>query len=294
MRVITRGDMDGLTGTILISLVEHVTDIALTHPKDVQDGKIPVTENDIIINLPYAKGCGIWFDHHISEEKKIADIGKFKGKFANAPSAARVIYNYYKLPAFEKFKDLLEATDKLDSANLTPEEVANPSGWILLGLTLDPRSGLAMEFRKYFRWLVEFIKENTMGKVLAHPDVISRTKRVLQEQEQFIKILKEYSHQEGNVIISDLRGLNQLPAGNRFLVYTMYPDANVEVRIFPGVLNNVVVAAGNSIFNRTNKVNLGKLMAEYGGGGLPGAATCQLMEDEADTKIAEIVARLKQ
>jgi hypothetical protein len=293
MRVITRGDMDGLTGTVLISLVENVTEITLTHPKDVQDDKIPVTENDIIINLPYVKGCGIWFDHHISEEKKIPDIGKFKGKFANAPSAARVIYNYYKLPAFEKFQDLLGATDKLDSATLSPEDVTNPSGWILLGLTLDPRSGLAMEFRNYFRWLIEYIKENRMEKVLQHPDVMKRTQRVLQEQDEFKKLLKEYARQEGNVIVTDLRGLKQLPAGNRFLVYTMFPKANVEIRIFPGILNNVVVAVGNSIFNRTNKVNLGKLMAEYGGGGLPGAATCQIAEDDADEKIGEIVKRLK-
>jgi hypothetical protein len=243
----------------------------------------------IIINLPYVKGCGIWFDHHISEEKKIPDIGKFKGKFANAPSAARVIYNYYKLPAFEKFKDLLEATDKLDSATLSPEDVIRPSGWILLGLTLDPRSGLAMEFRNYFRWLVEYIKENPMEKVLEHTDVMKRTQRVLQEQEDFKKLLKKYSRQEDNVIVTDLRGLKQLPAGNRFLVYTLFPNANVEVRIFPGVLNNVVIAVGNSIFNRTNKVNLGKLMAEYGGGGLPGAATCQLTEDDADEKIGEII-----
>lgn len=294
MRVLTRGDMDGMTSTILISLVEEVAEVAFTHPKDMQDGKIPVSENDIVINLPYVKGCGMWFDHHISEEKMISDVGVFRGRFAIAPSAARVIHDYYKSSEFQRFKDLLEATDRLDSANLTPEDVSSPSGWILLGLTLDPRSGLAMEFRDYFRWLVEYVKEMPLEKVLQHEEVSKRCQRVLQEQEEFKKLLKEHCLQEANVIITDLRGVRQMPAGNRFLVYTMYPTANVEVRMFPGMLDNTVVAVGHSIFNRTCKMNVGKLMAEYGGGGLPGAATCQLPDEDADVKIAEIVERLKE
>lgn len=294
MRVVTRGDMDGMTSTVLLSLVENVTEIAFSHPKDVQDGKIAVNESDIIVNLPYVKGCGMWFDHHISEETKVPEIGVFNGKFAKAPSAARVINDYYKNPAFERFKDLLEATDRLDSANLTSQDVTSPSGWILLGLTLDPRSGLAMEFRNYFRWLVGYVKEASLEKVLQHQEVLKRCQRVQQEQEEFKKLLKDYSHQEANVIITDLRGVRQMPAGNRFLIYTMYPRANVEVRIFPGMLDNTVVAVGHSIFNRTCKVNLGKLMAEYGGGGLSGAATCQLPDEEADAKIAEIIGRLKE
>ena len=294
MRVLTRGDMDGITSVVLLSLVEDVTEIVFAHPRDMQEGKVPVTENDIITNLPYVKGCGMWFDHHISEGEKINDIGEFKGHFAVAPSAARVIYDYYKHPEFEQFKDLLEVTDRVDSANLTAEDVANPSGWVLLGLTLDPRSGLGAGFREYFRWLVEYVKEMPVEKVLQHTEVDKRCQRLMQEQEEFKGLLQEHSRQEGNVIITDLRGVKQMPAGNRFLVYAMYPEANVEVRIFPGLLSNTVVAMGHSIFNRTCKVNLGKLMAEYGGGGHEGAATSQLSDEEADAKITEIIERLKE
>jgi hypothetical protein len=294
MRVLTRGDMDGITSVILLSLAEDVSEIIFAHPRDMQEGKIPVTDNDIITNLPYVQGCAMWFDHHISEQEKIEDIGEFKGRLAVAPSAARVIYDYYKRPEFERFKDLLEATDRVDSANLTQEDVANPSGWVLLGLTLDPRSGLGQGFREYFRWLVEYIKEVPVETVLQHPEVDKRCQQLRQEQEEFKRLLQEYSRQEGNVIITDLRGVKQMPAGNRFLVYAMYPEANVEVRIFPGLLNNTVVAMGHSIFNRTCKVNLGKLMAEYGGGGHEGAATSQLSDDEADAKIAEIIKQLKE
>ncbi|MBM2824660.1 MAG: hypothetical protein HW402_324 [Dehalococcoidales bacterium] len=294
MRVFTRGDMDGLTSLVLLGLVEDVREIAFAHPKDMQDGKIPVTENDIITNLPYVEGAGMWFDHHISEEETLENVGEFKGYFAVAPSAARVIYDYYKRPEFERFKTLLEATDRLDSGHLTAEDVSHPSGWILVGLTLDPRSGLGGDFREYFRLLVSYVKEMPLDKVLEHPEVKKRCQRVLLEQDEFKKFLQVHSRREGNVVITDLRGVKEAPAGNRFLVYTIYPEANVEVRIFPGKLGNTVVAVGHSIFNRTCKTNLGKLMAEYGGGGHAGAATCQLPNEVAEPMIAGIITRLKE
>ncbi len=294
MRVFTRGDMDGLTSLVLLNMVEDVSEIAFAHPKDMQDGKIPVTGSDIITNLPYVEGCGMWFDHHISEEETVEEVGEFKGYFAVAPSVARVIYDYYKRPEFERFKNLLEATDRLDSGHLTAEDVSHPSGWILVGLTLDPRSGLGGDFREYFRSLVGYVRESPLEKVLDYPEVKKRCQRVLLEQDEFKKFLQAHSRREGNAIITDLRGVKEAPAGNRFLVYTVYPEANVDVRIFPGKLGNTVVAVGHSIFNRTCKTNLGKLMAEYGGGGHAAAATCQLPNEVAETRIAEIITRLKE
>ncbi len=294
MRVFTRGDMDGMTSVILLSLVENITEIAFTHPKDMQDGKIPVTGSDIITNLPYVKGCALWFDHHSSEETGSPAASAFKGSFAIAPSTARVIHDYYKRPDFEKYNDLLNATDRLDSASLTLEDVASPSGWILLGLTLDPRSGLGAGFRDYFRHVVEYAKTMPLQNVLEQPDVKTRCERILKEQDDFKKVLLQHSRQEKNVIVTDLRGVKDIPAGNRFLIYTLYPEANAEARIFPGALGNTVVAVGQSIFNRTGKTNLGKLMAEYGGGGHEGAATCQIPNDKADATTAEIIRRLKE
>jgi len=294
MRVFTRGDMDGMTSVILLSLVENITDIAFAHPKDMQDGKIPVTSSDIITNLPYVKGCALWFDHHSSEDTGSLAASAFKGSFAIAPSAARVIHDYYKRPEFEKYNNLLTATDRLDSASLTLEDVASPSGWILLGLTLDPRSGLGAGFREYFKHVVDYVKEMPLEKVLEQPEVKTRCERILKEEDDFKKVLLQHSRQEKNVIITDLRGVKNIPAGNRFLVYTLYPQANVEARIFPGALGNTVVAVGQSIFNRTCKTNLGKLMAEYGGGGHEGAATCQLPNEGADARISEIIRRLQE
>ena len=263
MRIVTRGDFDGLASSVFVSMCENVREIRFIHPKDAQDGRVIADADDIVINLPYINGCGLWFDHHTSEKETLPKEGEYKGRFEIAPSCARVIYNFYKdrfADKFAPFADLLEATDRLDSANLSLDDVTTPSGWILLGLTLDPRSGLGPEFRKYFRWLVEYIKELPLEKVLAHPEVKRRTDRVLHEQEEFKELLKKYSRQDGKVIVTDFRELVEKPVGNRFLVYTLYPDANVEMRIFHGFNGTVVIAVGHSIFNRTCKVNIGEML----------------------------------
>lgn len=294
MRILTRGDLDGLTSSVFLTLAEKITEIRFAHPKDVQDGKVPCDAEDIVVNLPYVPGCGMWFDHHVSEEAKLDQIGPFKGRFAVAPSAARVVYDYYRKPEFDRFKDLLEATDRLDSAQLTEEDVARPKGWILLGYTLDPRTGLGPEFQKYFRWLVEYVKEVPIEKILQHPEVKKRCDRVLREQEEFKKLLRANSRLDGNVILTDFRNVQNPPVGNRFLIYTLYPQGNVEVRIFWGKERKTVnVAVGHSIFNRTCKVNCGELCARYGGGGHVGAGTCQLDPAQAEGRIAEIVSVLK-
>ncbi|MDR0867911.1 MAG: exopolyphosphatase [Planctomycetota bacterium] len=295
MRIVTRGDFDGLSSSVFVSLCEDIREVRFVHPKDAQDGKVSADAEDIVINLPYIQGCGLWFDHHVSEVGHSPKEGAYKGRFEIAPSCARVIYNYYKAKHAGKFAhllDLLEATDRLDSAQLTVEDVTHPQGWILLGLTLDPRSGLGPEFRKYFRWLVEYIKELPLEKVINHPEVKRRTDRIRYEQEAFRDLLAAHSSQSGKVIMTDFRELVEKPVGNRFLIYTMYPDANVEMRIFRGFNGSVVIAVGKSIFNRTCKVNIGEMLRNYGGGGHDGAGTTQVPSEDADHFIKEIADKL--
>jgi hypothetical protein len=276
-------------------MVEKVTEVRFAHPKDVQDGKVPCDGEDIVVNLPYVKGCGLWFDHHVSEKGKLDGIGPFKGAFEVAPSAARVVANHYKSPEFKKYEELLAATDKLDAAQLSEEDVTDPKGWILLGYTIDPRTGLGPEFQKYFRWLVEYVKEVPIAKILKHPEVKKRADRVLQETAAYKKLIKANSKLDGNVILTDLRNVKDAPAGNRFLVYTIYPKGNVEVRVFRGKGGETCnVAIGHSIFNRTCKVSAGDLCASYGGGGHFGAGTCQLRLETAEVQIKEILAKLKK
>jgi hypothetical protein len=299
MNVVTRGDWDGLVSCVMLSVVEDIRRIRFVHPKDVQDGLVEASEDDIVVNGPYVVGCGLWFDHHISEEDKVPEMGEFNGRFEMAPSCARVIYKHYveKNPKnakkLEPHLALLEAADKLDSAQLTMEDVTNPQGWVLLGLTIDPRSGLGPEFRQYFRWLVEYVKELPMEKVMQHREVKRRCDRVREENEEYKEILAKHAWVEDNVIVVDFRGVYPKPVGPRFLVFTMFPEANVEVRIFEGLEGIVVVAVGHSIFNRTCDVDVGNLLREYGGGGHRGAASTQLPAEDVEGKIQEIVNRLR-
>lgn len=295
MQLITRADWDGLVCAVLLSQAEQMDGIYFVHPKDMQDGKVPVPKSAIIANLPYHPNCSLWFDHHISEEEKAAAIGQFKGKYALAPSAAGLIYEYYGGAArFPQHKELVEATDKIDSGQLTMEDVTNPEGYVLLSYTLDPRTGFKGPYQPYFLTLMELLKTQTLDEILQFPEVKERCERVIAEDTQFRRALMINSRQDGNVVITDFRGLGDVPPGNRFLVYALFPEANISVRLFDGRGGKFVVAAlGHSLFNRTSKTNIGELLSRYGGGGHRGAGTAQFSKEEAGAKIAEIIAQLK-
>ncbi len=294
MRLITRTDLDGLTCAVFITIMEKISEVVFAEPKAMQDGKVPVNDHDIIANLPYNPKCALWFDHHTSQMIH-SENENYKGKFAVAPSCARVVYDFYQHPdELKPFQELLVETDRVDSAQLTMEDVLNPKGWVLVSYTLDPRSGLA-EFEDYFQRMIGWIQVHPVGKILELPDVKSKVDKYLSDQERFKEALLKHSRQDGNVIVTDQRGVKDFPAGNRFLIYTLFPTANISARLFRGKEEGITVCAvGHSIFNRTSKTDVGALMAEYGGGGHKGAGTCQLKNAEADAKVAEIVERMKK
>lgn len=302
MRLITRSDFDGLACAVLLREVEQVDSVDFVHPKDVQDGKIQVGPNDILSNLPYVIGVGLWFDHHSSEIVRNEDTVSFKGRFEVAPSAARVIYNHYGPERLSRYAQLLEVVDKSDSAQLSMEDVTRPSGWMLLSYVMDPRTGLAYHHgyrvsnRELMMKMIDLIARHPDDPqfVVNDPDVQERIVRYFAQQEGFTRQMRERSRVDGNVIVTDLRGLGEPPAGNRFLIYTMFPEANIQVRVFDGRKGEFVVCAvGHSIFNRTSQTDVGTLLAHYGGGGHRGAGTCQLPLEEADSKIAEIIESIK-
>lgn len=293
MRLITRGDLDGLTCAVLLKEMEDIKQIVFVHPREIQDGNADIREGDIIANLPFDPRCEMWFDHHISEEQRVQPPAGMRGAHGEAPSAARLIYDYYDDPKLKRFERLVEETDRMDSAHLNVDDVVDPQGYVLLFYTIDPRTGLG-KFQEYFNRLVDLIRTRPVDAVLEDPEVKERARRILDEQEGFGAFLKEHSRLEGNVVITDVRGLKDQPKGNRFLIYTQFPECNVSLRIFDGKEGkNIVGALGHNIFNRTCKTNVGELCAEYGGGGHVGAATVQFPHAEADARLAEIVEKLK-
>jgi len=230
MRLVTRGDLDGLTSTVLITMMEDVDAIELIHPQDITDNKFDIQENDIIANLPYHPNCAIWFDHHQLTENNEEPPENYKGKHAIEPSVARVIYDYYSSDKLKKYEKLVSETDRFDSAQLSMEDVTDPKGEILLGFTIDGRTGIG-KFKDYFMNLVDWLKEMTVDEVLQRPEVAERINLMKKSNAAFLEILKENSVMDGNVVITDLRSVDKVPVGNRFLVYTLFPEANVSVRL---------------------------------------------------------------
>lgn len=293
MRLVTRGDLDGLTSAVLISIMEDIDSIELIHPQDITDRKFEIRENDIMANLPYHPKCSMWFDHHQFTESNEKPPEDFKGRYALEPSVARVIYDHYLSDRLKKFETLVNETDRFDSAQLSIEDVTDPKGIILLGFTIDGRSGIG-KFEDYFRNLVGSLQTMSIDEVLTQPKVADRIRLMKEHNSFFLNMIREHSYVDGNVVITDFRSLEKVPVGNRFLVYTLFPDVNVSVRLQWGPNREFVAATlGHSIFNRTSRANCGVICSKFGGGGHKGAGAVPLKTDDAEEKIAGIVRILK-
>ena len=284
MRLITRSDFDGLACGALLLEAGIVDNWKFAHPKDLQDGQVEITSDDCLANVPFVEGCGLWFDHHSSEEERNQLEGRYKGKCDSAaPSCARVIYEYYGgKEKFPQFDDLMVAVDKVDSGNLTIDEIQNPKGWILVGFLMDPRTGLG-RFRSFtisnyqlMEKLLVACRELTTAEILDLPDVKERIELYEDQTRKFKEMVTEHTEVFGNLIVTDLRGVETIYTGNRFLIYSMYPDQNISVWMTPGKGGQgLACAIGYSILNKTATLDVGSLCLKYGGGGHEKVGTCQ-------------------
>lgn len=302
MQLITRSDFDGLACAVILKKIGVIDSYKFAHPKDLQDGLVEVTENDVLANVPYVEGCGLWFDHHSSEYERLSSNLKFKGESRLAPSAARVVYEYYggkeKLPFFE---EMVTQVDKVDSGELSINEIQNPKGWILLGFVMDPRTGLG-RFRNFrisnyqlMEALIDYCNILPINEILQLPDVAERVNLYFEQNELFKKMINSYTKIEGNVIITDLRNVETIYTGNRFLIYSLYPAQNVSIWVVDGRNKlNCSFAVGYSIINKTCEANIGSLMLKYNGGGHKKVGTCQVDYKSADKVLSELIIELNK
>lgn len=300
MRLVTRSDFDGLICGMLLKEAGIIDSWTFVHPKDLQDGLFMPNENDVLANVPYVPGCGMWFDHHTSEDDRLGWTQDVKGESRLAPSAARIIYEYYGGDSrFPLYKDMIEAVDRVDSGQLTLDEIKNPTGWILIGFISDPRTGLG-RFRDFtisnyqlMGDLINHCRNLPVEEILALPDVVERVTLYKEQTALFTDMVHKHTTIKENVIITDLRGVETIYTGNRFMIYSLYPEQNVSLWIVDGrAKQNVSIACGYSILNRTCTVDIGALMLKNGGGGHKMVGTCQVPYEEADEAIAGIVEAL--
>lgn len=303
-RLVTRSDMDGLVCAVILRRLGLIDEVTFAHPKDMQDGIIEITENDITTNLPYNEAAFLVFDHHASEVTRLSG-GELSNYVvdANAPSAARIVYDFFvktgKLDGLSE--SMMLAVDKADSGSYTKEDVLNPQGWELLSFVMDARTGLG-RFRDFnisnyqlMMKLIDFCSDHGDAEdILEIPDVKERVDLYFKHQQRFREQIEKCTRVDGGVAIIDLREEEIIWAGNRFMVYAMFPSVNISCHVIWGKnRKNTVFAVGKSIFNRTSIVNVGKLMLEYGGGGHEAAGTCQVDNIKSEECLQEIVSKLK-
>ncbi len=300
MRLVTRSDFDGLACGALLKEAGIIDNWKFAHPKDLQDGIVEVDENDCLANVPFVPGCGLWFDHHSSEFERNELQGKYNGESRIAPSCARIIYDYYGgEERFPQFTDMMAAVDKVDSGNLTREEVLNPTGWILIGFLMDPRTGLG-RWRQFtisnyqlMEMLIDACRTMTIDEILSIPDVQERIEVYNDQTLKFKEMIIKYTSTNGNVIISDLRGVDPIYTGNRFLIYSLYPEQNVSAWIVSGRGGHGCSAAvGYSILNRTCTLDVGALMLKYNGGGHKAVGTCQFSDENMESELPKMLNEL--
>lgn len=299
-RLVTRSDFDGLVCAVLLRHLDLVDEIKFVHPKDMQDGTVEISSRDITTNLPFVPDAHLAFDHHHSEtlrneksDKHIID--------PDAPSAARVVFDYYGgynvFP--ENWEDMMVAVDVGDSAQFERDDILNPGGWALLNFLMDARTGLG-RFRQFrisnyelMMDLIDYCKDHDIESILQLPDVKERVDLYFEQQEKFVEQIKRCSQVHGNLVVLDLLDEDNIWAGNRFMIYALFPETNISIHVIWGMKKqNTVYATGKSIFDRSSKTNVGELMLKYGGGGHEAAGTCQVDNDRAEDVLKELITQI--
>lgn len=300
-RLVTRSDFDGLVCAVLLKQLNLIDDIKFVHPKDMQDGVVEITSRDIVTNLPYVADAHLVFDHHLSET--IRNEGDRENHIIdpNAPSAARVVWEHYGGEATfpSQWLDMMEAVDKGDSAQFTRDEVLDSDGWNLLNFLMDARTGLG-RFRNFrisnynlMMDLIEYCKNHTIDEILQLDDVKERIDLYREHEVLFKDQIQRCATVHGNLVLLDLTNEETSYAGNRFMIYALFPQCNISIHKMWGFQKqNTVFATGKSIFDRSSKTNVGELMLKYGGGGHKAAGTCQIDNDKAEQVQQELIATI--
>ncbi len=287
MRIVTRPDFDGVVCAVLLYEAEPITQpVKWVEPADIQKKRIKIKNGDILANLPYDERCGLWFDHHYTNRVNHA----FKGVMKIAPSAAGLIFEYYRERFTRDFSELVQAADKIDSADFSKEEVLYPEKhpYIVLSMTIE---GMEKDDAPYWDSLVDMLRQSSLETIMQQPEIQKRRASVIERNEKYKSYLKNHTHVIGQVAVTDFRGLDKTPHGNRFLVYSLFPETVVSMRIFytDESREQVVVSVGHSILNRNCHVNVGQMLTDFEGGGHRAAAAFSFNAYKADRYIPQII-----
>ena len=164
---------------------------------------------------------------------------------------------------------------------------------------MDPRTGLG-RFRNFtisnyqlMEKCIEWCRTMTIDEIMAIPDIKERVELYNEQTEKFTEMVNAHTVIHGNTIVSDLRGLETIYTGNRFMVFAMFPQVKMSVHVMWGFRKrNTAITIGKSNLNRTSDVNVGSICLEYGGGGHRNAGTCQVDNEDVETVLPVILDKL--
>lgn len=297
MRIVTRCDWDGLVSSTLITEVEPVSGIEFAHPREIESARAPFSADDIVLNLPYRPGLGIWFDHHFGDSQARSAPSALRGAYERADSCARVVYEHYGKGGWrEKYRALIDETDRICAGALTLEDILRPRGWVKLSNTIEPRGGFRPG-RDYFNELIEMIKTMSLDEILDSDLARTRLEEYFKRSTEFEKELRDRVRIEGSVALVDFRGVDHARAsGNRFLIYALYPSASVSITAIDERANPSMtrVSLGVSLLNRSCSVDIGALAAEFGGGGNRRVGSFTAPSDLVDEALYDLARRLNE
>ena len=301
-RLVTRADFDGLVCAVLLHELNLIDEVTFAHPKDMQDGKVAITSRDITTNLPYVPGAHLVFDH--DEAETVHNSGRRDENHiieADAPSAARVVYNHYGgKAAFPRIpEEMIAAVEQADSALFSREDILEPQRWVLLNYLMDSRTGLGRfkDFRisnyDLMMDLIQYCRDHPIEEILQLHDVQERVVLYQEHASNAREQLQRCAIRIGRLVVLDLRDEEVIWATNRFMIYALFPDCNVSLHVMWGLnRQNTVFAVGRSILDRSSHVHVGNLMLEFGGRGHVASGTCQGPNDRADLLLQKLVQRI--
>ena len=294
-RLITRAEFDGIVCGAIFKRLGLVDDILFAHPKEVQDKLITVGPQDILANLPFAEGAHMVFSHRARRSNTDAHRNYITD--VTAPSSTRVVYQHYSgdarlsgLPT-----GLLEAVDNVNSGKLSRDDISDPKGWILLGFLLDARTGMGrfklnQPYTETLYETIDMLNVKGLDAILTSPNIAQMAALYREHQPLAKQQIEQCVRLHDNVLVLNLLDQKLAYTVNRFMMYMMYPQCNLSIHVLRGTKSgSVILACGRSVFNRTGERSIGKVLAEFGGGGHHSAGTCQVPIVDCDAVLARLI-----
>ncbi|RPH92978.1 hypothetical protein EHM69_11520 [candidate division KSB1 bacterium] len=290
--IITHNDFDGLGSAALLSWAFDLDQIRFAGPITIANAEIPITLADIVSDLPYPVECGLWFDHHAGNlvEVKLRglDPASIAGRFAEAPSCVRVVFDFLReqddLP--EDFSLLAQEADIIDSfsyANLEAWRADTAANRI--DRAIKASSAHMREHREFLQHVTFLLRDVSLEEAASDPQIEERAIRYAREEEVMLEHIRNYAKPlpedtAGELIVLDTTAFKNAVRIDKKLIGLVYPSACGYMEMKPVFRNNqktndlaLSLSLALSMQHKPHRKDMGEIVRELNiGDGHAGAA----------------------